>query len=94
MGDIPATDKMVSTIITSPKFGDTIEPNQDFDVQLKVNNLIAGSFTNPDVTYYSAPQELQGGTIVGHVHVSCYSATYFNRMMGLTNPGHCPRHWI
>lgn len=79
MGDIPATDKMVSTIITSPKFGDTIEPNKAFDVQLKVNNLIAGSFTNPDVTYYSAPQELDGGsgTIIGHVHVcSCYNTCF------------------
>lgn len=72
MGDIPATTQMVSTIITSPKFGDTIAPNQEFPVKLQVKNLQAGSFTNPDITYYSAPQELNaGGTIIGHVHVRC-----------------------
>ena len=35
-----------------------------------MNNLAAGSFTNPDATYYAAPQQLKGGNIVGHTHVT------------------------
>ena len=69
MGDIPATTNMVSSIITNPSPGQDLAANQDFDIKLQVANLNAGIFTNPDVTYYSAPQALENGNIVGHVHV-------------------------
>ncbi|KAI4209765.1 MAG: hypothetical protein LQ349_009528, partial [Xanthoria aureola] len=69
MGDIPATTNMVSTIITNPT-GGCIDANKDFDITLQVANLVAGNFVNPTVAYYSAPQALQGGKIVGHVHVT------------------------
>ena len=72
MGDIPATTNMVSTIITNPAPGDNLAANQDFNVQLQVANLNAGKFTNPDVTYYTAPQQLDpnNNNIIGHVHVT------------------------
>ena len=70
MGDIPATTNMVSTIITNPAPGQAIAANKDFNVNLQVANLNAGVFTNPTVTYYSAPQALKNGNIVGHVHVT------------------------
>ena len=72
MGDIPATTNMVSTIITNPGPGDNLAANQDFNVKLQVANLNAGKFTNPDVTYYSAPQQLDPNNknIIGHVHVT------------------------
>jgi hypothetical protein len=73
MGDIPSSSNMISTIITSPGPGDTIAANQDFNVNLQVANLVAGSFTNPDSTYYAAPQALEGGKIVGHTHVTIQS---------------------
>src|SRR5271155_750270 len=73
MGDIPSSSNMISTIITNPGPGDTIAANQDFDVNVQVANLVAGSFTNPDSTYYAAPQALQGGKIVGHTHVTIQS---------------------
>jgi transcription initiation factor TFIID subunit 15 len=73
MGDIPSSSNMISTIITSPGPGDTIAANQDFNVNLQVANLVAGSFTNPDTTYYAAPQALEGGKIVGHTHVTIQS---------------------
>lgn len=38
---------MVSTIITNPVNGGTIQANRDFDIALQVANLNAGSFTNP-----------------------------------------------
>ena len=70
MGDIPSTANMVSTIITNPAPGENIAANQDFDVNIQVSNLQLGSFTNPDSTYYAAPQALQGGQIVGHTHIT------------------------
>ena len=69
MGDIPSTDKMISTIITKPKTGEDVEPNQTFQLQAAIQNLEAGSFTNPDATYYAAPQQLgNGGQVIGHTH--------------------------
>ena len=70
MGDIPGTGNMVASIITNPAPGDDLAENQDFDVQFTVANLKAGFFTNPDVTYYTSPQQLDNGNIVGHVHVT------------------------
>jgi transcription initiation factor TFIID subunit 15 len=73
MGDIPSSGNMISSIITNPGPGDTIPANQDFTVNVQVANLVAGSFTNPDSTYYAAPQALQGGKIVGHTHITIQS---------------------
>lgn len=70
MGEIPSFDNMITAIITSPENVEDLEPNKAFDIKLQVNNLVAGAFTNPDITYYTAPQRLEGGKIVGHVHVS------------------------
>lgn len=70
MGDIPSTANMVSTIITRPAPSENLPANKDFNVDVQVANLHVGSFTNPDVTYYAAPQALKGGKIVGHTHVT------------------------
>jgi len=72
MGDIPSTDNMVSTILTSPTPGQNLAANQDFVVKMQVANINAGVFTNPTVTYYSAPQALDPNNknIIGHVHVT------------------------
>ena len=71
MGDIPASTNMISTIMTFPQSGQTIPANEDFTVTIQVANLDAGTFTNPDTTYYAAPQTLSGGNIVGHTHITC-----------------------
>lgn len=73
MGKIPALTNMVSTIITNPEPGQIIAPNTTFNVSLQVANLAAGSFTNAKETYYAAPQDLIGGKIVGHTHVTIQS---------------------
>ncbi|KAI0121628.1 hypothetical protein BJ170DRAFT_554854, partial [Xylariales sp. AK1849] len=70
MGNIPAKTQMVSTLIINPKSGDQIQAGTDFQIQVQVENLVAGSFSNADTTYYATPQDLQGGKIVGHTHVS------------------------
>ncbi|KAK8178541.1 hypothetical protein BC567DRAFT_161118, partial [Phyllosticta citribraziliensis] len=70
MGKIPAQSQMVSAIIVNPKPGEDIEANQAFDIKVQTSNLKAGAFTNPQTTYYAAPQDLDGGgDVIGHAHV-------------------------
>lgn len=63
---------MVSTIILFPQHDENIpKANQAFDVVIAVNNLATGQFTNPDTTYYSAPQQLNShGVLLGHSHIT------------------------
>jgi transcription initiation factor TFIID subunit 15 len=69
MGQIPSTQNMISTVITNPQAAQDIAANTDFDLECTIQGLQAGSFTNPDSTYYSAPQELnKQGQIIGHTH--------------------------
>jgi hypothetical protein len=70
MGDIPAKTNMVSSIITSPETGAQIPSDTDFTVTVQMNNLVAGSFTDADATYYAGPQFLKNGNIVGHTHIT------------------------
>ena len=70
MGDIPAKTAMVSSIITNPQTGSQIPSDTTFNITVQMSNLVAGSFTNADATYYAAPQTLQGGQVVGHTHVT------------------------
>jgi len=71
MGDIPAKTNMVSSMILFPPYGSaTIQSDTTFNISVQVSNLVAGHFTNADATYYAAPQQLQGGIVVGHTHVT------------------------
>ena len=78
MGQIPSKNNMISSIITFPTTGQTLQSNQPFNVSVQVQNLEAGTFTNPNTTYYSAPQTLKGGKIVGHTHVTIQSMDSLN----------------
>lgn len=78
MGDIPSFDNMISTLILEPENVEDLEPNTAFEIKVQVDKLVAGRFTNPDVTYYSAPQRLQGGLVVGHIHVCLLRLIYCN----------------
>jgi hypothetical protein len=71
MGDIPSKSNMVSSIITFPTQGGAdVQADTTFDIKVQMANFVAGTFTNADNTYYSAPQQLQGGKVVGHTHVT------------------------
>src|SRR5688572_24615890 len=71
MGKVPAQNRMVSSILLNPAHNDNIEADQDFDIQVQVDNFAPGSFTDAQSTYYSAPQDLDGqGRIIGHTHVT------------------------
>jgi transcription initiation factor TFIID subunit 15 len=81
MGEIPAANRMVSAIFTEPTNGQDFQANTAMKFSVKIANLQAGAFTNPDVTYYSAPQALQGGQVVGHTHITVQD------LGGNANPG-------
>jgi transcription initiation factor TFIID subunit 15 len=71
MGDIPAKANMISSVITFPQTaGQAPAADTTFDITVQVANLVAGSFTNADSTYYAGPQTLSGGKVVGHTHVT------------------------
>ncbi|OAA48607.1 hypothetical protein NOR_01857 [Metarhizium rileyi] len=62
---------MVSSLITSPRNGDTLGANQAFQIRVQMRNIVTGQFTNATSTYYSAPQQLdKSGRIFGHTHFS------------------------
>ncbi|KAG5927852.1 hypothetical protein E4U42_001694 [Claviceps africana] len=71
MGNIPATDRMVSSVFVNPQNGANLPANRDFKIQVQMINFKAGTFTNATSTYYSAPQDLDAqGNIIGHTHVT------------------------
>ena len=70
MGDIPSNTQMVSAVMVSPQDGDVVAANKNITFSVQIQNLVAGSFTNPDDTYYAAPQALSGGKVVGHSHIT------------------------
>lgn len=51
MGDIPSATNMVSSIITFPGTGEDIAADTEFDIKVKVLNLVAGSFTSKSLGY-------------------------------------------
>lgn len=70
MGDIPATTNMISSMIIFPAPGQNIASATTFNISVQMDNLAAGNFVNADANYYSSPQQLSGGNIVGHTHVT------------------------
>jgi len=71
MGKIPSKTNMVSSLIVFPEPGSVIEPLTTFNIDVQTSGLAAGAFTNAQLTYYSAPQDLNGqGQIIGHTHVT------------------------
>jgi hypothetical protein len=90
---------MVSSIILNPQTGSQIPSDTTFNITVQMSNLVAGSFTNADATYYAAPQTLQNGRVVGHTHVTvqdlgqslnptqALDATQFAFFKGINDPG-------
>ncbi|KAH6894742.1 hypothetical protein B0T10DRAFT_590476 [Thelonectria olida] len=71
MGKIPATQNMISAIITNPKPGDKLNSGDTFNISVQTSHLNAGHFVNPTTNYYTAPQDLDAnGDVIGHCHVT------------------------
>lgn len=56
--------------ITFPTNGGTFPANTDFTFKMNIQNMVTGNFVNANTNYYGAPQQLQGGKVVGHSHVT------------------------
>ena len=70
MGVIASTANMPSAKFVFPKNGQTLAANATFTLQLAVRHLNTGFFTNPDASYFAAPQTVDAaGDITGHSHV-------------------------
>src|ERR1700709_57433 len=73
MGKLPSSSNMVSTIIRTPKHGDKIPAHKDFNVVFTVANLQLGFASNLTTAFYTAPQDLKDGKIMGHCHLTIQS---------------------
>ncbi|GAA5913007.1 hypothetical protein JCM5296_003863 [Sporobolomyces johnsonii] len=70
MGVIGAQSTMPSAKFVNPPNLGTIPANQNFTIQMKINNLATGNFVNAESNYFSAPQNTDAnGVIIGHSHV-------------------------
>ncbi|KAF8499020.1 hypothetical protein F5888DRAFT_1802437 [Russula emetica] len=69
MGVLAPSTNMPSSKFLKPKNLDPIKAHTTFEIKMAVSNLDVGHFTNPDTTYYGAPQQLNSGNdIMGHTH--------------------------
>jgi hypothetical protein len=70
MGIIAPTTNMPSSKFVSPYNLGAVQVNTTFEIVMAIRHIQTGHFTNPDSTYYSAPQQLNSDNdIVGHTHV-------------------------
>ncbi|RKO84874.1 hypothetical protein BDK51DRAFT_24012, partial [Blyttiomyces helicus] len=71
LGAIPTVDNMISSLITHPASGSTIDASTNVNVVIDVFNLETGFFNDPNTQYYLVPQTLNAaGIIQGHSHVT------------------------
>lgn len=71
MGQIMAKNKMPSAAVQFPKNNDVIQEGADITFKIAVKNLHSGIFTNAQLTYYSAPAQLDNnGILFGHSHIT------------------------
>lgn len=71
MGRIPASENMISAMITNPQPGDQVPADTTFNISVQTAHLKAGFFVNPTTNYYTAPQDLDdNGDVIGHCHIT------------------------
>ena len=69
MGVLAPSTNMPSSKFVKPKNLDSIKAHTTFEIKMAIRHLEAGHFTNPDTTFYGAPQQLNAGNdILGHPH--------------------------
>jgi len=69
MGVIAPSTNMPSSKFIAPKNLDAVKASTTFEIKMAIRHIEAGHFTNPDTTYYAAPQRLNAGNdIIGHSH--------------------------
>jgi hypothetical protein len=79
-GEIPAVNKMTSSLITEPKSGQKIKANTAFTVTLNMVNINTGFFDDPETEYYSFSQALDvQGLVMGHSHITIQKLDSLNK---------------
>jgi hypothetical protein len=69
MGVLAPSTNMPSSKFIKPKNLDAIKAHTTFQIKMAIRHLDTGHFTNPDSTYYAAPQQLNAVyDIIGHPH--------------------------
>jgi hypothetical protein len=77
---IPSVDNIPSAKFIFPPNFAALAKNKAFTVQVVINNLETGWFTNPDSTFLSAPLVVNAeGDIMGHSHVVIEQLTGFGQ---------------
>lgn len=70
-GQVPAVEKMTSTVVLEPANGAELKVGDAINVKVKVQNMATGFFTVGDTEYYTQPQTLDAqGNVKGHIHVT------------------------
>lgn len=71
MGMVIAKALIPQQRVLNPKNGDVVPEGQDINFQIAVANIQTGSFTNAQLTYYSAPAQVNAqGVLIGHSHIT------------------------
>ncbi|KAI8899983.1 hypothetical protein BC833DRAFT_583574 [Globomyces pollinis-pini] len=70
-GLIPDVNKMISSFISKPESGSTVDASKDMAIEFTSINLMSGFSTNPDTEFMIVPQTLdpQNGLIQGHQQI-------------------------
>jgi hypothetical protein len=69
MGVVAPSTNMPSSKFVTPQNLGAVQANTTFEIKMAIRHLDAGHFTNPETTYYGAPQQLNAGNdIIGHTH--------------------------
>jgi len=70
-GEIPAVDRMVSTLIITPRNGQKFVAGKNFTAVVAVRNFKTGFFSDAVNDYYDQAQTLDNkGVVQGHSHIT------------------------
>jgi hypothetical protein len=71
IGKIPAVENMPSCkFLFPPNNDDSVAANTAFTITMNIQGIKTGTFVNAQKNYFAAPQQLEGGVIVGHTHIT------------------------
>lgn len=80
IGIIPSVDNIPSAKFIFPPNFAALAKNRMFTIQVAINHLETGWFTNPDTTFLSAPLVVNAdGDVMGHSHVVIELLTGFGQ---------------
>lgn len=80
IGVLPSIDNIPSTKFIFPPNFEVLAKGKSFTIQIAINHLETGWFTNPDLAYLAAPTMVNSaGDVLGHSHVVIEQLTGFGQ---------------